>query len=207
MEKTKNEKYNFQEFLKSIHLGDERAIEKLYSTYKSEFIVWATSKSGLLEEDLTDIWQESVIAFYEQVAAGKLVTLKVQLKTYLFAIGKNKILVKLRKNKSVERLEQLYLENPNIEDVEYNGYVELEDREENLQKKRMAQAMKKLSSKEQDILIDRYYSGLSLEVIRQKRAYKTINTVNATISRAMKNLKKIVHEKKNKLSILLSFLF
>ncbi len=207
MKIAENEKYNFQEFLKSIHLGDERAIEKIYSIYKPEFLAWGSSKSGLSEEDLVDIWQESIIAFYEQVASGKLTTLEVQLKTYLFAISKNKILVKFRKNKSVERLEQQYLENKNLDDIEHNGYTELEKKEENPKKKRLEEAMNKLSNKEQEILIDRYYSGLSLEAIRQKRAYKTINTVNATISRAMKNLKKIVHKKSSNLSILLSFLF
>jgi RNA polymerase sigma factor (sigma-70 family) len=200
------EKYNFQEFLMRIHQGDDQVTERIYKIYKNEFLSWGSSYL-LSNEDLLDVWQDSVIAFYEQVASGRLKTLEVQLKTYLFAIGKNKILAKLRKNKSVERLEQWYLDSQDLEDITYHGYAELEGGEDNPKKIIMQQAMKRLSRKEQDILIDRYYSGLSLEAIQQKRAYKTINTVNATISRAMKNLKKIVCEKKNNLIFLLSFIF
>ncbi|MFT4667055.1 MAG: hypothetical protein ACI8YQ_004368 [Polaribacter sp.] len=51
--------------LATIRSGDERAIEQIYLSYKSPFLSWASSKFSLSNADLTDCWQESVIAFYE----------------------------------------------------------------------------------------------------------------------------------------------
>jgi RNA polymerase sigma factor (sigma-70 family) len=189
----------------TIRSGDDRAIEQIYLSYKSPFFTWASSKFSLSNADLTDCWQESIIAFYEQVSSGRLQKLDVGLKTYLFAIGRNKILYKLRSEKAVVKKEQIFAESYALEKEQSGGYLELDDIQEE-QKEILRKAMQSLSEKNRSILIRRYYDGLSLEKIQESEGYSSINGVSSTLSRALGLLKKIVVDGK-KMIILLSFCF
>lgn len=189
--------------IEAIRLGDEKTIEKLYLSLQPQFITWATPKFALNTADLSDCWQETIIAFYEQVVSGKLQNLDVELKTYLFAIGRNKALYKSRSQKAIIKKEQIFLERHPLEEVESNGYFGLDDLAEE-QKQKLQKAMGSLSEKNRTILVSRYYHGLPLEKIKEQANYKSINAVSATLSRALTVLKKIVQREKN-LLILLSF--
>lgn len=189
--------------LAAIKSGDEKTIDQIYQSYKPQFINWASSKFSLSEADIIDCWQDSVIAFYEQVVSGRLETLDVGLKTYLFAIGRNKLLYKLRSKKSNIQKEQVFAENYFLENEASGGYADLDDIQGE-EEKRLQKAMQSLSEKNRAILISRYYDGLSLEQIQKKGNYSSINAVSASISRAISILKKVVNNEKN-LLFLLSF--
>jgi RNA polymerase sigma factor (sigma-70 family) len=128
--------------------------------------------------------------------------LEVGLKTYLFAIGRNKILYKLRSEKAVAKKEQMFAESYALEEQQSGGYFELDDLQEE-QKEILRKAMQSLSEKNRSLLIRRYYDGLSLEKIQESEGYSSIN---ATLSRALGLLKKVVADRK-KMMILLSFCF
>ena len=189
--------------ISAIRAGDERGIDKIYLLYKPLFISWAAPRFSLSEAELTDCWQDSIIAFYEQVASGKLQTLDVALKTYLFAIGRNKMLHLLRSKKAEIKREQDFAKTYSLDENQSQGYTDLEDIKEE-QEKILQKAMKSLSERNRAVLINRYYDGLSLEKIQEKEGYNSINAVSATISRAIAILKKIVSDE-NFLVILLSF--
>lgn len=191
------------EIIATIQSGNDNIIDKIYLDLKPQFLNWAVSRFSLSQDDITDCFQDSVIAFYEQIIDGRLETLEVNLKTYLFAIGRNKMLYKLRGQKSTIQKEQVFANAYFLENEQTQGYFDLEDIEED-QRIRLEKAIKSLSPKNRAVLISRYYDGLSLEKIQEKEGYKSINAVSATLSRALSNLKKIINPEKT-LRFLLSF--
>jgi len=78
----------FQEIKK----GNEDPLINLYKTYRDEFTMWANKNYNCDVEDAKDIFQDTILAFYNNVKSGQLIELKSELKTYLFAIGKFKII-------------------------------------------------------------------------------------------------------------------
>ena len=64
--------------------------------YREEFIAFAHRHFSLNGDDAIEIYQESFIALYENVHSGRLDSLSVSLKTYLFRIARNKILNRRR---------------------------------------------------------------------------------------------------------------
>jgi len=74
--------------IEEIKAGKQDAILMLYKEYRDEFIQFAQKNYGLSREELKDVFQDTVIAFYENITSGKLQYLNSDVKTYLFAIGK-----------------------------------------------------------------------------------------------------------------------
>ena len=74
--------------IQEIKAGNQQVIVLLYKEYRDEFIQFAIKNYGLSREELKDVFQDTIIAFYENIASGKLEYLSSDVKTYLFAIGK-----------------------------------------------------------------------------------------------------------------------
>jgi RNA polymerase sigma factor (sigma-70 family) len=70
----------------------------LYDKYKTLFIKFALKNFAVDHDTAEDIYQESFIALYENMEKGKCTEPSVSIQTYLFAIGKNKLLNHLRDN-------------------------------------------------------------------------------------------------------------
>lgn len=64
----------------------------LYKQHRNEFVRWSFRTYNIDSEDARDIFQDSIIAFYNNVKSGQLTQLTSDVKTYLFAIGKFKII-------------------------------------------------------------------------------------------------------------------
>ena len=71
-------------------------VARLYDMYRGEFVAFARKHFSLGEDDAVEVYQESFIALYENAKNGKLESLSVSLKTYLFRIARNKILNRRR---------------------------------------------------------------------------------------------------------------
>ena len=76
--------------LKNIRAGSKQDLEIIYVKYREEFVGWIVSKHNLSVDDAKDIYQLSILLFYENIVNKKLTKLKSSIKTYLFAVGKNK---------------------------------------------------------------------------------------------------------------------
>ena len=85
------------ELFEGLKAGNEGSIINVYDLYRSEFIHWCTTNYSTDEESAADIFQDTVIAFYYNIRNGLLRELSSSVKTYLFAIGKNLALKKIRK--------------------------------------------------------------------------------------------------------------
>jgi len=193
------------EVARQIKGGEAKSIEKIYDQYRDAFLTWALSNYSIPEEDVIDCWQDSIIVFYEQAVQGKLDNISVASKTYLYAIGKNKILELLRKQSNQKKREADFAENTDFEEGQSVGYPDLEGLSDE-RKDELLKAINDLSPKNQELLIKKYYEGMGLEEIKTTGQYKSINAVSASISRALKNLKTVILKRKNIL-LLLSFSF
>jgi RNA polymerase sigma factor (sigma-70 family) len=79
------------DFIKKIKGGNTSLLDDFYIKYRSGFIQWAIKKFSISTETATDIFQDVMIAFYENIMANRLTVLTCDLKTYLYQIGRNKL--------------------------------------------------------------------------------------------------------------------
>ena len=77
--------------ISQIRNGDQKVLETIYLTYRDEFIVWLNKYYKSDFEEASDVFQQLMIQFYENIISGRLEVLTSNIKTYLFGIGKNKI--------------------------------------------------------------------------------------------------------------------
>jgi RNA polymerase sigma-70 factor (ECF subfamily) len=86
------------QLIKEIRDGNKKVLAETYQKYRKEFVKWAFKKYNCPVEDGKELYQISFFIFYDNVVTGKLEHMASHLKTYLFAIGKNKILENIRRN-------------------------------------------------------------------------------------------------------------
>src|ERR1043165_2038419 len=77
------------QILERIRLGGQSELGMVYEEYRSEFIQWITREFQCSTDDSKDIYQLTILIFYDNVMSGKLEHLVSSIKTYLFGIGKN----------------------------------------------------------------------------------------------------------------------
>lgn len=92
-----------KELLEQIRSGDEKAMERIYNKYRSEFLGWSMDKYNISEDDALDHYQDTVTIFFEKTMNGTLAEIESTIKTYLFGIGKNKIRQKFQSESKEEQ--------------------------------------------------------------------------------------------------------
>ena len=80
--------------------SQDKALEYVYQENRDRVYSYVMANSGDLDQ-AKDIYQETVIAFFENVRDGKF-KLESSISTYLFSIAKFKWLNELKKNKQIE---------------------------------------------------------------------------------------------------------
>ena len=76
-----------KQLIKQLKNRDRNALKEVYNDYRREFFKFA-NRYETDQSTLEDIFQDALIALYENAQNGKLDTIKSSLKTYLFSIGK-----------------------------------------------------------------------------------------------------------------------
>lgn len=174
---------NTAEIIANIRQGGEEQIITLYQNYKQEFVNWAKFKFQLDQEAALDIFQDAVISFYDDIKQEKLTELKYSVKTYLYAIAKNKIYNTLRYHKKFETEEVNFDEFSAITDVDES--LELTER-----KKIMIAALAGMGEPCSTMLKLFYFDSFSMEAIAQTMEYKNTDVVKSQKLRCMKELRK-----------------
>ena len=169
--------------IKQIQSGDQKAIERIYTQYKTEFLHYS-SRFSTRDEDAVDIYQDSIIVLYENILSGKLTSLTSSLKTYLFAIGKYKIYNSIKVKANVADFDEYayFLENENDE--------EFLMREENINE--LQQAYQTLGSKCQEVVKLFYYENLTIEEIKDRLNYASKDVVKSQKSRCIKQIRELL---------------
>ncbi|MEM1136959.1 MAG: sigma-70 family RNA polymerase sigma factor [Bacteroidota bacterium] len=180
---------NKKRILNQIRQGDEEALVKVYTKHKTEFINWSKKQYGLNNEQSEDIYQDTIIAFYNNIKSNRLVELNSSIKTYLFAIAKNLAVKSLKKSGRQLSEENIIVEPQTLksdqvdEVIQYNERIEL-----------IAGLVEKLKEPNRSILKLYYFQNLSMEEIAKKLNYKNDKVVKAQKVRCMNELKKKVRE-------------
>lgn len=159
--------------------GDERAFEWVYNEYKEGFL--AFSRSYRLDADeLIDIYQDAVIALFQNFVEKQLELEKSTVKTYLYGIGKHLIIKTVKRDSKMIRLD-----GSQEEVVE----IEIDEHDESERSQQLAAAFKKIGEKCREVLELFYYRGFSIKEIVEATDYKDENTVKSHKSRCMKGLR------------------
>lgn len=169
--------------IERIRSGSEEELAVVYKKYRKEFINWITRTYNCSIEDSKDLYQTTIIIFYESIISGKLVELKSSLKTYLFAIGKNKVHEHKRYLVKKEALITDSTDNFNLSE-------ELPEEEERNFKK-VEWCLEKLGDPCKTMLQLYYYGQLSITELTKKLNYKNTDTSKNLKHKCLKRLRKI----------------
>lgn len=181
-----------EELLKAIRAGSQEKLQEVYLAHRQSFLDWAMKSYRCGQQDALDIYQEVIIAFYENVTSGKLDKIKSSLRTYLFGIGKLLIFSQYQKGKRFSGLEII----PETEPVDVPNIdllMELDDRQQLMQA-----ALKSLGENCRRLLLLYYYQRYSQESIMREMDYSNTDVVKSQKSRCMKALRKLVSERLGK---------
>jgi RNA polymerase sigma factor (sigma-70 family) len=178
--------------IRSLQQGDSRALDQLYDRYRDEYVTWISKQfRGMDREDFIDAWQETIIAFYDQVMSHRLTELTCDIKTYLFIIGRRYIIkqsVKARRIENVDPVEGKFQQASDTIKFDWDD----PDAEKN---SLVTEAFKHIGEQCRTILLMRFAEGLAVPVIMEKSGYPNLNTVSATLSRCLRKLKDMIQDK------------
>lgn len=168
--------------LEKLRNGDESPIYELYQLHRDEFLVWSKSTYNATEEQAKDAFQNAVLDFHQNVISGHLTELSSTIKTYLFQIGKHKLLNIQKKEQRMTYHEALHL----IDNREMGSFMEEENKA--YTREQISKAIEKLPEDCQKVLKLFYFSEYDMESIARELNYKNADTAKSKKSVCMKNL-------------------
>jgi len=181
--------------LSEIKSGNEDALLDLYKTHRNEFIVWAGNTYGINSEDAKDIFQDAILAFYNNIKSGQLHEMSVSVKTYLFAIGKFKVINFQKKHiKSVTFSEFGLL---SITEPTENRMMDKE--EDEFVKATVKKYLNEQCEDCKKILELYYFKELDMDTIAKEMGYKNANVAKKKKYECFKKLAEMV---KNNITML-----
>lgn len=170
--------------LEQLKAGNLQITRMVYESNRAGFFAFMR-KLGAADEILADLYQDAFLALLENIRKGRLETLKVKLSTYLFAIGKYKLLETKNKTGWIpideNTTDRLYWHT--YEDTLPEGF------EEQLQKH-----FNQLGEKCRQILRAFYYEEQKLDEIVVRMGYENKDTAKSQKSRCLQQLKKMIRK-------------
>lgn len=168
--------------LDKLRNGDESPIYELYQLYRNEFIAWSGSNYKATKDQAKDAFQDAILDFHQNVITGQLTELTSTIKTYLFQIGKFKLINIQKKEGRLTYHEALHL----IEGGEVSQYMEEENKA--YTQEQISKAIEKLPADCQQVLKLFYFNEYDMESIAREMNYKNADTAKSKKSVCMKNL-------------------
>lgn len=172
----------FENIIHEIKQGNEKVLMSLYADFRDEFLHFAHKSYGVQKEQAKDAFQEAMLDFHQNVITGQLTELTSTLKTYLFQIGKHKII-------NIQKKEHRLTYHDNFQLIKGNEYDDFMD-EENLlfTQEQIGQAIEKLPTDCQEVLKLFYFREYDMDSIAREMNYKNAATAKSKKSVCMKNL-------------------
>ena len=166
--------------------GDRDALEEIYRSYRVSFIKWITYSHKCTKEQAVDIFQYAILSFYENVLEDTVEEINdAGIKTYLYSIGKNKLLSDSRRDSRLSFNEELE-DNLLLEEID----DQTQDREGKLEKVRSI--IETLQTPCADILKLFYFNNLSNDEIAEVLGYKNGNTVKNLKYKYIQRIKRLL---------------
>lgn len=171
--------------IEEIKNGNKKELADIYKAYRNEFVSWASGHYICTPEEARDIYQASIITLYDNIVKEKLQYLNGSVKTYLFAIGKNKILELRRAEKKFEHT--LDDDGFDLEDVKDTANEQHEARIKIVQA-----CLEKLGDPCRTLLELYYLNQTTLEELAEQLHYKNTDTVKNLKCRCLSRLRELV---------------
>jgi RNA polymerase sigma factor (sigma-70 family) len=176
--------YYFDELiLNEIRKNNEVALRELYKTHYPMIFNLICSNNGT-EQEAKDVYQETIIAFYERAQQPDFV-LTCKIKTYLYAVARRLWLKRLWEKK---RFEGKIEEKESFHGIE-DEIIDFEERE--IAFHNMKEALGNLGEPCRSILEDFYIRDLNMEDIRVKFGYTNADNAKNQKYKCLQRLKKI----------------
>lgn len=169
------------DLLEALRRGESSAFGKLYSLHFGMVRYLVVNNSGK-EEDARDIFQEVLVTLYEQLAAG---TFRQQssLKTWIYAVCRNKWLKQLEKRKKNIRFSD-------FEECE-NILLPEENKEEESIHRILRNSLEQLGTQCRKLLLLFYYFRKSMDEIAADLNYTNADNAKAQKYKCLQKLKTI----------------
>lgn len=177
----------YSQLVSDLQAGNQQRLREVYEAYRAPFLAWAISRFQCPEDEAKEVYQDLILAFYENVMNGKINSLTSKLQTYLFGIGKFILLKRIEKGKRTEALGEDSLEIAIPADQLPAYETELSDRSTAV----MA-ALEQLGDNCRDLLIHVYYRRMPGDMIADRLGYKNADVVKSQKARCMKKLRTLV---------------
>jgi len=164
--------------LERIRKGDEDALKEVYLNHKNEFLKWARKQFSINNEVASDVYHDAIIAFYQNITSGRLVKLEVEIKTYLFEIGKKMLINLLKREQNLANLNTKYLSKFPQSDTS------LENQHSNSHRNEMiSKVFSKLNPDCQKVLTLFYADEMDMKTIAEIMGFK-----NSDVAKSKKNV-------------------
>ena len=187
-----NKKYTDNELLTLIKEGKSNlALNFLYKNIQPKITIWIKQNNGSLDE-AQDVFQDSVISFYQFVLKGKFKE-ENSIEGFLFSIARNKWINRVKQiNKTGEQLPLNLIETKPEEEKNNNRSKEIE------------QLLSQLGEVCKELLTYSIFYKMSMEDIALRMGYSSQNAVKTKNYKCKQRLVKIVKDKRNLKEILFS---
>jgi RNA polymerase sigma factor (sigma-70 family) len=179
--------------LERLQNGDEAALRAAYLEHRDRFLRWANAISFAPQPDLLDLYQETLIIFYQNLRAGKIRHLDQGVAPYLYGIGKKLLLVRrwrTRREVSFDPADEVVLRQIGL-------LADPPPAEESDWKPIFKTALQQLGDNCRQIIEWFYYHEFPIESIRERLGYNSDEVVRVTKLRCLRKLREIVAPKVN----------
>lgn len=165
--------------LSGLQQGNRQSLEFIYSTYWPMIANFVRLNNGNAQE-AEDLYQDGIITLYEQVRKGNF-HMTSSIKTYLYAICRNKWLGKLKRKVPITDIEEQLQQIPS-EEAETDA-PDIDDAD-------IKQALEGMGEPCRSIIVGYYYHKLSLEQLAATLNYASANVAKQQKFRCVERLKK-----------------
>jgi len=179
------------EIITKIKNGGQAELGVVYETYREEFLHWIMKEYKCSTDDSQDIYQLTILVFYDNIKNGKLEHLVSSVKTYLFGVGKNLVMEWRRKSGRSTPLDQeRWLNDYAMEESDNAPTEQMVHAARN--------ALSKLGEPCRQLIEMFYYGKKSMEEITEELHYKNAETAKNQKCKCMKRLRKLYEEEKTR---------
>jgi len=165
-------------------------VSKLYEEQRQPFINWARSKFSMEDDEILDVYQDSIIVLYNRLKKGDLELIKDSLQAYLFGICKNLMLKKTAKNKKIQLSENMNDYLIKSFDLELYHKMDMDH-----QKSIVSSGLSQLKDNCRRIIYLFYYHRFSLESIKDEMDYSSVDVAKSRKNQCLNKLRELLKSK------------
>lgn len=162
------------------------AMRPLYMQYRDEYLAFSMRYSKNRDIRLQS-FHDAIIQFYEALLSGSYDSKKSSMKTFLFNLGKYRLINRLKKEQTVSR--HIILDN-----AQDAGFLTEEAEWENPKTDELKLALANLGERCKTLLVHIYYESLPTNTVMQLMGYDSENVLYSSKSRCLKKLKELIQE-------------